>query len=601
MIIAGVNSGRAVPSRLDPKHARVLSDGSSALLVDGAISCATIEERHTRTKYQSGFRHSLTACLNHAGIGIEQIDWIGHSTCCDSTWSREADIVDDLTEELDGIYESDRLRNHLKGRVSTIDHHESHAMLAFVSSGCPEALVCVIDGIGNRIGTGESFNLDSNWWKGAFHRQSYYRAQWCDGFVRLMKVHEEACGPDEIGLGELYRCLTHYLGWTSYQYAGKAMALAAYGDRNAFSRARFVDASADGAMHVLLTNRHDAPIQQMEERLQAAGIAIPAELHKPASPDAAFLCDLAAAVQGQLETGITKVVGYLADKFGLKNVCISGGVGLNCLATGKLRAERPDMQVWVAPAPGDTGQGLGNALWLRVSEKSPVRHRSFPKPLGSSGLGPAYSPLRWEKAVADYLARAPHAEAQRFDADDRLSDAIATALADGDIVGLKRSRSEYGPRALGRSSILADPRAVATHQRVNSIKHREPFRPYAPSILADRCGEYFETPGPSPYMSFASRVRDEVKKKIPAVVHVDGTARYHTVSDSDGLYGAILQRFNARTNVPVLLNTSFNVDGEPVVETPADAIAAFENSDMPTLAIGRWLIRKPAAARRNQE
>jgi len=228
MNIIGINSSRAAPVRFDPGKIRQLADGCAALLQDGRISCAAIEERFTRVRYANGFRESLMACLRQGGIGLDKVDAIGHSTCCDIAWSDQQDILDDIAETLEGIC-SRREVETLKNRVFTVDHHNSHAAIAFAGSGFQRALVVVIDGIGNRKGRSGEFNVSENWWCGSFQRHSCYLCEWRDGRIRFEKVHENSDGVGEIGIGEIYRSVTHFLGWHSYQYASKTMALAPYG------------------------------------------------------------------------------------------------------------------------------------------------------------------------------------------------------------------------------------------------------------------------------------------------------------------------------------------------------------------------------------
>lgn len=592
MNILGINSGRAAPIRVDPENRRPLSDGGAALIREGRIACATIEERYTRKRFSPGFRMSGLACLKQAGLNLEQIDAVGHSTCCDVFWTKEQDIIDSLVDAWRDVLDPDRIASHFRGRVFTIDHHESHAMLAFVGSGMDRSLVCVMDGIGNRYGDPDTFNTGSDWWRGAFQRQDYYVCEWVGNRVKIQKVHEDACDVNGIGLGELYRSVTHYLGWNSYQYAGKTMALASFGNPVNLADVKLIDFRPPHSIQVNVPDIHPDPIRQIDDVLHTSSCKIPQNLRRPADPAQNFLCDVAALLQSQLEKALAKAVGALADKHHVDNIAFGGGVAMNCVALGKLAEHRPDLALYVPPAPADTGQSLGNALWLAYADSSPVGNMERLKGIRSAALGPEHEDDAVADAVEAFLEEnREHSAIQISDQAELATEVVKRILA-GEIIGLRHGRAEYGPRALGQSSIIADPRDHKMHDRVNKVKRREPFRPYAPSILAEYVNEYFEMTTESPFMSFAGRVRPGKQSLIPAVVHVDGSARYQTVSTECGLYRSILEKFHKQTGVPVLLNTSFNIAGDPMVETPGDALDAYLRSGMNTLVLGSWVIAR---------
>lgn len=594
MNILGINSGRAAPVRVDPENNRPLSDGGAALIQGNKIACATIEERHTRIRYSSGFKLSSLACLREAGVSIEQIDTIGHSTCCDIPWSNEQDIIDSLVEAWRDDFSPDRISSHFQGKVFTIDHHESHAMLAFIGSGFYRSLVSVMDGIGNRYGEENKFNPEPDWWKGAFQRQTYYLCEWVNNRVQIRKVYEEACELGEIGLGELYRSVTHYLGWDSYQYSGKTMALASFGNANNLANAELIQFESPHHMRINVPDLHPDPFTQITTALTAAGCTVPEELHRPADPEQHFLCDVAALLQNQLESAMVKSVSSLADEYKTENIAFGGGVAMNCVALGKLSSERPDLNLYVPPAPADTGQALGNALWLAYAyaNSSTLNGAGGIKRITSAALGPEYSNTEINKEIELFLVNNPEHKATQFLDEGDLCTEIVKRLLSGDVIALRIGRAEYGPRALGQSSIIADPRNKKMHDKVNNFKQREPFRPYAPSILLEYVSEYFEIDTGSPFMSFAGKVKEDKRSMIPAVVHVDGTARYQTVTSENGLYRTILEKFNEQSGVPVLLNTSFNIAGEPIVETPNDALDAYQRCGLDVLILGSWLIER---------
>ncbi len=592
MNIFGINSGRSAPPRVDSEKVRHLADGGAALLCEGKIVCAAIEERFTRTRYSGGFQKSGVACLAQGKLHLSDLDAVGHSTCCDVAWSDPDDVLADIAESWTGIYPRDYVYEALRGKVYTINHYESHAALAFIGSGFPRALVAVIDGMGNRYDDGRDFHIEADWWRGSFQRHAYYLCEWRSGRIHFEKVHEDACGVDEIGLGELYRSVTHFLGWSTYQHAGKTMALASFGDFSHLDGVRLVDFEPPYTTRVPITNNHEQPVQQIAEAIRRAGYSVPQLGTKPGSPESPFLCDVAALLQHQLEAALLPAVIGLAEAHGVGNVVFGGGVALNCVALGKIAASRPDLCLYVPPAPADTGQALGNALWLAYAANSPVVEQNRPQPIASAALGVEYSQGEIDAAVADFLARVSDIVAEKVDDQATLADRIVQDLAAGKVVGLRQGRAEYGPRALGQASILADPRSIETHDRVNAYKRREPFRPYAPSILAEYVPEYFEIDTPSPFMSFAGLIRQEKRHEIPAVVHVDGSARYQSVGPDSGFYRLLLEAWHCHSGVPVLLNTSFNQNGEPIVETPTDALTCFARSGLPVLVLGNWYLQR---------
>lgn len=592
MNIIGINSSRAAPRRVDPDKIRHLADGSAALLMAGEIRCAAIEERFTRNRYSSGFRESSRACLAEGQLDLHQLDAVAHSTCCDIAWSNEEDILDDLAETWQGMYPREQIYQALQGKVFTVDHHESHAALAFVGSGFPRALVAVVDGMGNRQGKVGEFNVSNTWWRGTFQRHDYYICEWRDGRIRTEMVHEDAHGPDEIGIGEIYRSVTHFLGWPTYQHAGKTMALASFGNPEHLDKARLIDFVPPYSTRVPIPNLHDDPRTQVGKAFLAAGYSLPQMLDRPASPQTPVLCDVAALIQHQLEVALSRAVVNLAERYGISNIAFGGGVAMNCVALGKLAATRPDLQFYIPPAPADTGQALGNALWLAYAERSPVVEPKLPGPIISAALGVEYDQAIIETALSDFLGKKPGFKAEWIDDPEYLATKIVDALIGGKVVGLRQGRAEYGPRALGQASIIADPRRADMHDIVNSFKRREPFRPYAPSILAEHVVDYFECDVSSPFMSFAGVIREEKRSTVPAVVHIDGTARYQSVSKQSGFYRLLLEIWYRRTGVPLILNTSFNLNGEPIVETPTDALGCFDRSGLPLLVLGNWYVER---------
>ena len=580
MIVLGVNGGFATPSR-NGSVRQSISDGSAALVNAGRIVCATIEERHTRRRYDSGFGHSARICMAEGRVTPRDIDFVAFSSCCGDRFT-ESDARDEVVAVLGSGF--------AKTRVIVVPHHESHATLAFIGSGFERAVVAVMDGMGNR-----KTPVVGSWWRGAFERQSYYLASWDDGFVRLDLVDEDAGGTDEVSIGEIYRAMTHYVGFESYQYAGKTMAIAAYGDssriRHPVTFVEYRDGSIRSAMH----NRHDEPIVQIRELLGNLP-DIPSPLPSGTSdlpPEP--LRDLVALLQLQVETAISERIGALCERFAVSKVCLSGGVGLNCVAVGAVARHHPHLEVYVPPAPGDTGQGLGNALWCvasRASGSLPDTVRLRTEGIADSGLGPKYTEGRWEQAVSQMKGLLGVSVEGPYGLRERAR-AIARCLDRGKVVAIRDGRAEYGPRALGHSSVIGDPRIQDMPERVNRFKRRESYRPYAPSVLAEHQQDFFDLRMASPYMSVAGRVLPHQRHLVPAVVHVDGTARYQTVApNGPELLRAVIEEFNALTGVPLVLNTSFNTAGVPIVETPQQAVDAFCPSSLDVLSVGPYLAFK---------
>jgi carbamoyltransferase len=345
------------------------------------------------------------------------------------------------------------------------------------------------------------------------------------------------------------------------------MALASYGRPTALEELRHaVRATGDGGFDVrpVRWERFAPPLEEGAERWL---------------PEHA---DLAASVQRRLEEVMVELACWLHARTGERWLAMAGGVALNCVANSRLWRETPFEHVWVQPAAGDAGTALGAAL--RVSET--LGDRTLP--MGTAALG-----REWE---AGELAAWLEGAAVWSERPDDLADAIAQALAEDLVVAWFQGRSEFGPRALGHRSLLADPRRVENLERLNEIKGREQFRPVAPIVLQERAGEIFDGPLPSPYMLFTHRVAPHWAPRIPAVVHVDGSARIQTVDRTrEPLLAALLERFEARTGVPVLVNTSFNTAGRPMVDDPRDALECFGSAPIDLLAIGPHVVRRRTA------
>ena len=602
MNILGLNSGRAAPISIDPSYNRPLADGCSAVIKDNNISAAMIEERLSGIRYDCGFSKSSLACLKQAKVKPEEVENIAFTSCCDIKWSSQADLLSyiDQSWQNEGILSN--LSETFKGEISFVDHHESHAMLSFVASQFKRALVCVLDGLGNKRQP-ERFDISSNWWNGAFQYHTYYIAKWEDNRVILTKIHEDEVAIGKVGLGELYRAVTHYLGWPSYQFSGKTMALSAYGDPKILSKARFVEFSRNEGIKVKINNLHNDPLSQINDVLTKAEIVIPKYSNNQANSSHEFQNNLAATIQSQLEVALRQMVEYLSDKYQIKNVCFGGGVAMNCVALGKIYTHNPFLNLFVPSAPSDTGQGLGAALWMANSDKSPIASNSIAvtENVNSPFWGPVYPKKDIDCTVTQWIKDNPRFTASKL-SKQKLAEIACKALVANEVVAIRNGRSELGPRALGHSSIIASPKDIQMKEKVNNIKRREQFRPFAPVILQEKLAEFFEPAPASPYMSFAANVKPEKKHLLQAVIHIDGTARYQSLEADNSLYRAILENFYNITQIPVLLNTSYNLAGKPLAESPTDALESFKQMaplGLAKLIIEDWLIETKHTQTRN--
>lgn len=443
--------------------------------------------------------------------------------------------------------------------VVAVRHHRAHLAGTFLASPWEDAAVAIIDAAGE-------IECSSLWD--------------CEG-RSVRKLHSMDLPSDS--LGSVYMLATRHLGFKMLGDEYKVMGLAPYGSPNAAFRGFFEDLiklEPDGRYRV---------DSRLLGTVAGDGFRFPARtqarLGPPRTPGEPFTdshADFAFELQRRLESAVLHMTRYLRRVTGRRRLCLGGGVALNCVANGAVARDSGFDEVFVPPAPHDAGTALGAALHHHFYTLEQAR----PEPMSTPYLGAAYG----EDEIARDLARA----GQVF---DRLSDpsaAAASALAAGLVVGWFQGGTEFGPRALGNRSILADARRPEMKARVNElVKEREGFRPFAPAILESRAPEWFETLVRSPWMLFVDRVRAERREQIPAVVHVDGTARPQTVTAADNpAFHALISAFEALTGVPVVLNTSFNVAGEPIVNTPNEALRCFQGSGLDALFIGPFLLRK---------
>jgi carbamoyltransferase len=548
-----------------------MHDSSACIARDGEVLFAIAEERLSRQKHDARFPElAIKACLDFAGVQPQQLDhvcfgWppataaLKHDLKCMATGSVPRNYVD-LVSTLRRNLSFTRQRNGekpfrarfpaTKATFRFIDHHLAHAISAYAYSGLDNAAVLVLDG------------------RGAWEATSLWHGR--DG--RLEHIWTIPW-PNSLGL--FYAQFTQYLGFQPYSDEWKVMGLAPYGEPGINLRDFIVpDDNPYKVSARRLLGQDSSPISGIVSRLGPARVAESQidTRHK----------NLAFAVQQSCEDAMLALASAAVEKTGCRNLCLAGGVALNSKANGKIAASGLVDHIFVQPAASDDGVCLGAVLapYMDNGGKLPS-HR-----MRHAYLGSASSDEEIEKALQTYKLRAT-----------RVADPAAAAaqmLADGKILGWFQGRMEFGPRALGARSILADPRDPEMNAKVNNaVKFREWWRPFAPSMLAEVADEYIESATDSPFMILTAQVRPEKRTVIPSVTHVDGSARPQTVErDVNPLYWRLIREFGDRTGVPVVMNTSFNLRGEPIVCTPTDGIRTFFSSGMDALVIGSFVVEK---------
>jgi carbamoyltransferase len=537
----------------------VFHDPAAALVVDGEIVAAAEEERFSRRKHGKEPvpfstwempTQSARWCLERAGLSPRDLDAVAYSYDPGLAPSSGADITADGWEDLRTLYARRAplfLAAALPGldpaKVRFVAHHVAHAASAYLAAPRRSSATLCVDG------RGESSS----------HLAGHVR----DGDLEILARQRL---PHSLGL--LYEELTAHLGFRRSSDEYKVMAMASYGSP------RWLD-----AFRVLVRATDDGGFVTEPVRW---GVFAPSS---PGGEDFDELhADLAATVQTRLEEVLLELAEWLHERTGEPLLTLSGGVALNCVANARLWRESPFEEVWVQPASGDAGTALGAALHTARALGDDVR------PMGTAALGRSWTATE----LAGWLDAAGVAYERPAD----VAEAVADALAGDAVVAWFQGASEYGPRALGHRSLLADPRRRENLERLNAVKGREQFRPVAPMVLEERAGQVFDGPLPSPYMLFTHGVRDGWEHRIPAVVHVDGTARIQTVDRAaEPLVARMLEAFEARTGVPVVVNTSLNTAGRPMVDDPRDALECFGAAPVDLLAIGPFVVRRDRALR----
>jgi carbamoyltransferase len=582
-------------------------DAAAALLRDGQLVAAAEEERFTRKKHDYSFpAQAIDYCLRAGGIPASALDYVVFFEkpflkferlllTCMQTFPRSRRLFQEAMIPWlgDKVWIRHLLQRRLglpPSRILFSEHHLSHAASAFLCSPFLEAAILTVDGVGEwttaTVGVGRGSEIT---------------------------LLEEIRFPHSLGL--LYSAFTAFLGFEVNEGEYKVMGMAPFGAAKHVDRVwKLIRAADDGGFELDMRyfEFHRSTERTYSDRFvelfgpprdPGAPFFTPSSGYPsyfgPRGPDHVaqgernqYYADLAASIQAVIEEIVLRMARYAHRRTGLSRLCMAGGVALNSVANGRVLREGPFEALYVQPAAGDSGGALGAALWAHHAVLGRPRHFV----MEHAAWGEAYT----RDEVAASLDGAGVAYTS-FDDEDRLLDHVVDRLDQGRVAGWFQGRFEWGPRALGHRSILADPRRAEMKDLVNvKIKYREPFRPFAPSVPVGRAEEYFALTDaghhyPARFMLYVVDVQDAKRDVIPAVTHVDGTARLQTVrEDTAPRYHRLIERFGKATGVPVLLNTSFNLKGEPIVNTPAEALATFVRSGMDLLVLGDCVVEKTA-------
>ena len=582
-------------------------DSAAALIIDGDIVAAAQEERFTRKKQDSSYpQNAIDYCLREAFVTMDDVDYIvfydkpflkferlietyvslaprGFKSfqMAVPLWLREKLFQKHLLAK---EFSANGLTDKSKDNLLFSEHHLSHAASAFFPSPFDEAVVLTLDGVGEWTTTAVAIGKGND-----------------------LKIVKEIHFPHSIGL--LYSAFTYYTGFKVNSGEYKVMGLAPYGEPRFKDLIldNIVDLKEDGSFWLDqsyfdyctgLTMTNEKFSKLFGEPVRKPDTDVLTQFHM----------DVAASVQAVTEESVLRLTRSLAAEYGIPNLCMAGGVALNCVANGKILADGAFNDIWIQPAAGDAGGAVGAALAAYHMELKQPRITSNKDRMNGSYLGPSYVQSDIDKRLED-----SGAVIERL-SNEEMIDQTAQALADGKAVGWFQGRMEFGPRSLGARSILGDPRSPTMQRTLNlKVKYRESFRPFAPSVLREDMSTWFDMNYDSPYMLLVADVKEEIRRKmtpeeealfgidklnvarseIPAVTHVDYSARIQTVhEETNPQYHALIKAFKAKTGCSVVVNTSFNVRGEPIVCTPEDAFKCFMGTGIEVLVCGNSLLRK---------
>jgi carbamoyltransferase len=563
-------------------------DSSACILKDGNVIVAIEEERIRRIKHWAGFPiESIKYCLADAGISIKEIDHITISrdpsanvlkkikhtlknkvsfgTLLDRYFnSKKVKSVKFLLAEALGVNEAD-----IKAELHNIEHHRSHLGSAFFASPFEKSALLSIDGFGDFTSTMTAI-----------------------GNGNQIEILDSVHFPHSVGI--FYTSFTQYLGFPNYGDEYKVMGLAPYGKPIYVDKLKdVIEFTSDGLFKLNLNyfKHHKDGVKMsweggepdIESIFSNYMVEVFGPVRKKEEELTQYHKDLAASVQRTCEELIFHILNHLHKTCGTDNLCVAGGVAQNSVANGKILKNTPFKNVYIPPAGHDAGTSIGSALFLY----NHVLKQKRVAPTYSGGLGSHFS----DEEIETYLS-SQKVTFKKY-SDQELYDKVTDCIIDSGVVGWFQGRAEFGPRALGHRSIIADPRRVDAKEILNlKIKRRESFRPFAPSILKEYVKDYFEDADNVPFMEKVYIIKEEMRIKIPAVTHVDGTGRLQTVdADFEPKYHALISEFNRKTGVPILLNTSFN-ENEPIVNTPANALDCFLRTKMDLLVIGNYIVSR---------
>ncbi|AVM75641.1 carbamoyltransferase family protein [Magnetospirillum gryphiswaldense] len=584
-------------------------DSAAALIEDGRIIAAAQEERFTRKKHDAAFpKLAIEYCLAEAGCGLNDIDFVVFydkpflkferlletymSFAPRGFTSFKTAIPVWLKEKL---FQKDLLAKEFKkfakdfdwmGKMLFAEHHLSHAASAFFPSPFQDAAILTMDGVGEWTTTSLAM-----------------------GSGNSLEIHKELHFPHSLGL--LYSAVTYYTGFKVNSGEYKVMGLAPYGEPKYADAIldKIVDVKEDGSFHLDQSYFDYCTGLTMTNDRFAAVFGQPVR-QADKDPLTQFHMDMAASIQAVTEHIVLKLARSIRQETGARNLCLAGGVALNCVANGKILREGIFDNIWIQPAAGDAGGALGAAL------AGYHIHKGQPRTItggGKDAMQGSYLGPVWAQDDIEARLKAAGAVFSVL-TDDQLIEQTAQALADEKAVGWMQGRMEFGPRALGGRSILGDPRSPTMQKVLNlKVKYRESFRPFAPSVLREDVAEWFEIDGDSPYMLLVAPVAEQHRRQmtaeenalfgidklnvprssLPAITHVDYSARIQTVhADTNPRYHALISAFKGKTGCPVVVNTSFNVRGEPIVCTPEDAFRCFMGSEIEVLTVGNCFLKK---------
>ena len=581
-------------------------DSAACLIEDGRVVAAAQEERFTRKKHDASFpQNAIQYCLNAGGVKLDQIDYVAFYEKPFLKFERLLETYVAFAPHgfrsflmamplwlKEKLFQKILLRNELKklgasadieDRLLFAEHHQSHAASAFFASPFDEAVVLTMDGVGEWTTTSAAV-----------------------GRGNRLEITKEIHFPHSIGL--LYSAFTYYLGFKVNSGEYTVMGLAPYGEAKYTDLIldKLIDLKADGTFRLDMQYfDYCTGLKMINGKFNDLFGAPP---RKPEELLTQKHMDLAASVQWVTEEIVLRLTRSLASETGSKNLCLAGGVALNCVTNGRILRDGKFEQIWVQPAAGDAGGAVGAALAVYYTHLGKPRWTNGRDAMSGGYLGPSYKESEIEQRLSAAGARFGKLN------DSELIAATVDALTAGKAVGWFQGRMEFGPRALGARSILGDPRSATMQKTLNlRVKYRESFRPFAPAVLREDLADWFELDCDSPYMLLVANVvknrRSEMtdeerslfgidklnvpRSEIPAVTHIDYSARIQTVHrETNPRFHALLSEFKARTGCPVLVNTSFNVRGEPIVCSPQDAFRCFMGSEIELLVVGNCILYK---------